>query len=199
MKWGIIGLGSIAHKFASELLLEKEEVYAVASRSLDKAKEFASQYQCSHYYGSYDEILEDENIDIIYVATPHNSHAEITLKALEKNKNVLCEKPFGLDYDEVLRMIELAKKKKKFLMEAFWTRFNPTFLEIYKKNTKRRHRRSKIHSRRLCISCKYECKKQTIRPFTRWWFSYGHWDLSSIFKLRDFRIARRNYCFFSFQ
>lgn len=133
MKWGIIGLGSIAHKFASELLLEKEEVYAVASRSLDKAKEFASQYQCSHYYGSYDEILEDENIDIIYVATPHNSHAEITLKALEKNKNVLCEKPFGLDYDEVLKMIELAKKKKKFLMEAFWTRFNPTFLEIYKK------------------------------------------------------------------
>ena len=117
MKWGIIGLGSIAHKFASELLLEKEEVYAVASRSLDKAKEFASQYQCSHYYGSYDEILEDENIDIIYVATPHNLHAEITLKALEKNKNVLCEKPFGLDYDEVLKMIELAKKKKKFLME----------------------------------------------------------------------------------
>jgi predicted dehydrogenase len=77
MKWGIIGLGSIAHKFASELLLEKEEVYAVASRSLDKAKEFASQYQCSHYYGSYDEILEDENIDIIYVATPHNLHQKL--------------------------------------------------------------------------------------------------------------------------
>ena len=106
MKWGIIGLGSIAHKFASELLLEKEEVYAVASRSLDKAKEFASQYQCSHYYGSYDEILEDENIDIIYVATPHNLHVEITLKALEKNKKVLAvEVPFLFFLNQFFRIL----------------------------------------------------------------------------------------------
>lgn len=133
MKWGIIGLGAIAHKFASELLLENEEIYAVASRDLNKAKEFALQYGCSHYYGTYDELLEDNNVDIIYIATPHNSHASISIKALEKNKNVLCEKPFALDYQEAEEMVNLSKEKDKFLMEAFWTRFNPVFLEIFQR------------------------------------------------------------------
>lgn len=133
MKWGIIGLGSIAHKFAGELLLEKEEVYAVASRDLDKAESFAQQYYCSNFFGSYDELLEDENVDIVYIATPHNSHAFLTIKALENNKNVLCEKPFALDYEEAKEMINLSKGKNKFLMEAFWTRFNPIFLEVLQK------------------------------------------------------------------
>lgn len=133
MKWGIIGLGAIAHKFASELLLEQEEVYAVASRNLEKAKEFAKQYHSSKYYDSYEELLKEENIDIVYIATPHHLHSELTIKALAHNKNVLCEKPFALEREQAQKMIELSKEKNKFLMEAFWTRFNPSILEILKK------------------------------------------------------------------
>ena len=130
IKWGIVGLGNIAQQFASELqLIESAELFAVASRNIDKAKEFANSFQCSKAYGSYDEIFEDENIDILYIATPHDSHAELTIKALKNNKNVLCEKPLALHYSDVQEMITTAKQHKKFFMEAFWTRFNPSVVE----------------------------------------------------------------------
>ena len=130
IKWGIIGLGKIANKFASELqLVESAELCAVASRNLDKAQEFANHFQCLKAYGSYDEIFQDENVDILYIATPHDSHAELTIKALQNNKHVLCEKPIALHYQDALQMITTAKKYNKFFMEAFWTRFNPSVRE----------------------------------------------------------------------
>lgn len=134
IKWGIIGLGNIAHQFAKELLLvEEAEVAAVASRNLDKAQEFAEKYNCKKAYGSYDEIINDDEIDILYIATPHDSHAALTIKALQNNKHVLCEKPLALNYNDALQMINASKKNNKFFMEGFWTRFNPSVQEAFYK------------------------------------------------------------------
>lgn len=134
INWGIVGLGNIAHQFAQDLMLAEDAIItAVASRYLDKAKDFASIYNFPKSYGNYDAIFEDENVDIIYIATPHNSHAELTIKALKNNKHVLCEKPLALNYKDALQMIEASKQNNKFFMEAFWTRFNPSLKEALHK------------------------------------------------------------------
>jgi len=127
IKWGIIGLGNIANQFATDLqLLEDAEIVAVASRNSDNANAFAQKYNCPKAYNSYDALFADENVDIIYIATPHNSHAELSIKALENGKHVLCEKPIALSYKDALRMTEASRKHNKFFMEAFWTRFIPS-------------------------------------------------------------------------
>lgn len=132
IKWGIIGLGNIAHQFAKDLMLvEEAELVAVASRNPEKAKEFAHSYQCSKAYSSYDDIINDDEIDIVYIATPHSSHATLTIKALQNNKHVLCEKPIALNHDDALQMISASRVNTKFFMEAFWTRFNPSFQEAF--------------------------------------------------------------------
>lgn len=134
IKWGIIGLGTIAHQFANDLMLvEEAELVAVASRNWEKAQEFAEKYDCNKAYDSYDAIIKDPEIDILYIATPHNSHAALTIKALQNNKHVLCEKPIALNYDDALQMINASKENHKFFMEAFWTRFNPSFREAFSK------------------------------------------------------------------
>lgn len=134
IKWGIIGLGNIAHQFAKDLILiEDAELVAVASRSLEKSQEFAKEYQCNKAYSSYNDIINDPEIDILYIATPHSSHAVLTIKALQNNKHVLCEKPIALNYADALQMINASKANKKFFMEAFWTRFNPSFREAFSK------------------------------------------------------------------
>ncbi|PIF33348.1 putative dehydrogenase [Flavobacterium sp. 9] len=134
IKWGIIGLGNIANQFASDLLLlEDAEIFAVASRNKDKAIEFANKYNCPKAYDSYDALFKDDQVDIIYIATPHDSHAELSIKALENGKHVLCEKPMSLSYKDAIRMIEASKKHNKFFMEAFWTRFIPSVQEVLEK------------------------------------------------------------------
>lgn len=134
IKWGIIGLGNIAHKFANDLMLvEAAELSAVASRDAEKSKEFAEKYQCKKAYSTYDAIIKDPEIDILYIATPHSSHAELTIQALQNNKHVLCEKPIALKYADALQMINASNKNRKFFMEAFWTRFNPSFREAFSK------------------------------------------------------------------
>jgi predicted dehydrogenase len=131
IKWGIVGLGKIAQQFASALqLVESAELSAVASRNLEKAQDFANAHNCPKAYGSYDELFQDESIDILYIATPHDSHAEFTIRALQNNKHVLCEKPVALHYQDALQMVITAKKYNKFFMEAFWTRFNPSVREV---------------------------------------------------------------------
>ena len=125
--WGIIGCGKIANKFAHDLLLvEEANLYAVASRSLEKATIFGKKYQAEKFYGSYQELAADPNIDAIYIATPHVFHCKNTLMCLDAGKAVLCEKPFGMNKGEIKQMIAKAKEKNVFLMEAFWSRFFPT-------------------------------------------------------------------------
>ncbi|SFD65357.1 Gfo/Idh/MocA family protein [Flavobacterium phragmitis] len=134
IKWGIIGLGNIASQFAADLLLlEDAELTAVASRDFAKGKLFAEKFNALKVYDSYDLIFEDQEVEIIYIATPHNSHAELSIKALENGKHVLCEKPMALSYHDAMRMIEASKKRNRFFMEAFWTRFIPSIQDVLQK------------------------------------------------------------------
>lgn len=136
IKWGIIGLGKIANKFASDLMLSKDaELYAVASRSLKKAENFATKYNAEKYFNSYEELAQDAEIDVVYIATPHTFHFENTLLCLQNDKSVLCEKPMGMNSSEVEIMINEANKRNLFLMEGLWTRFIPAtekLLELIK-------------------------------------------------------------------
>ncbi|MCB0661313.1 MAG: Gfo/Idh/MocA family oxidoreductase [Saprospiraceae bacterium] len=126
VRWGIIGLGKIAHKFAQDLsLVPNAQLTAVASRSQEKANDFAAQHGASHAFGDYQSLFTSKEIDIVYIATPHTRHFENTMQALASGVAVLCEKPFGLKYYEVEQMIEEARSKNVFLMEAMWTRFFP--------------------------------------------------------------------------
>ena len=130
-KWGIIGLGKIAHKFANDLLqISHAEFHAVASRSLEKAKEFAGEYKVANFYGSYEEMILQAELDAVYIATPHVFHCENTLLCLQNKVAVLCEKPFAMNRKEVKQMVDAAKSNDTFLMEAFWTRFLPSTIKV---------------------------------------------------------------------
>lgn len=131
INWGIIGLGNIAHKFATDLLtVEGTKLYAVASRNQDKADDFASKYDAIKAYDSYQALANDPNIDAVYIATPHALHKENTLLCLENNIAVLCEKPFAMNAEEVDEMITKAKERNTLLMEALWTYFLPHYQRV---------------------------------------------------------------------
>lgn len=131
IKWGIAGLGKIAARFAKDLnLVENAHLEMVASRSINKAQLFAEKHGANKYVDSYNALFEDESIDIVYIATPHNLHAKLTVLALKNNKAVLCEKPFAINKNQVLAMISASKEHQTFLMEAMWTRFIPVIEKI---------------------------------------------------------------------
>ncbi|NNE78412.1 MAG: Gfo/Idh/MocA family oxidoreductase [Pricia sp.] len=127
IRWGIIGLGRIAHSFAKDLaLVSGGKLNGVASRSMEKAQEFAKEYDVKHAYGSYEALFESDVVDVIYIATPHNSHENLSIEAMAGGKHVLCEKPLGVFPNQVERMIASANSNQVFLMEALWSRFNPS-------------------------------------------------------------------------
>lgn len=130
VKWGILGTGRIAHTFAQALKVAQGcELHAVGSRTLDNAEKFASDFGLEHFYRTYEELVTDPRVDVIYIATPHNLHLANTLLALNNNKHVLCEKPLGVNAREVKQMTELATQKNLFLMEALWSRFLPRLIK----------------------------------------------------------------------
>ncbi len=134
INWGIIGLGKIAGKFAGDLEeVEDAVLYGVASRKIEKAEDFKKEFDAEKAYGSYEELMEDPDVDVIYIATPHVYHAEIAKSCINHGKAVLCEKPFAMNKTEVEEMISLAKEKKVFLMEALWTKFLPHFKDVREK------------------------------------------------------------------
>lgn len=131
INWGIIGCGRIAAKFADDLnKIEGAKLYAVASRSIDKAINFGKTYNAVKAFGSYQELVEDQTIDVVYIATPHPMHKAHTILTLENNKHVLCEKPFAMNTHEVKSMIAKSKGNDKFLMEAIWTMFFPYMFKL---------------------------------------------------------------------
>lgn len=131
VKWGIVGLGSIANHFVKDLLLvEDAELVAVASRSSEKAQAFAEEYRAKNHFDTYESLFACKEVDVIYIATPHSFHAEIAIEAMKQRKHVLCEKPMGVNTAEVEKMIATAKENKVFLMEALWSRFNPSILKV---------------------------------------------------------------------
>ena len=130
--WAILGCGKIARKFSNDLkLLPNANLYATASRSLKNAEDFANEFGYEKAYGSYQEMVENANVDIVYIATPHSFHLEHTLLCLNHKKAVLCEKAFAINSNEVKQMINSSKENNTFLMEAFWTIFQPQFLKIF--------------------------------------------------------------------
>ncbi|MFV0396260.1 MAG: Gfo/Idh/MocA family protein [Coprobacillaceae bacterium] len=131
--WGIIGAGRIAHRFAEGLAYDKEaKLYAVACRTLPKAEAFKEKYPCEVAYDSYDAILEDENIDVVYIALPHGYHHEWSKKAILKGKAVLCEKPAMMNAKEMQEIKELSAQHQVFFMEALKTRFIPLYIVLKK-------------------------------------------------------------------
>ena len=127
LNWGILGLGKIANKFVIDLaMVEDCHLSAVASRSEDRAMQFGEQYNADQFYASYEQLFSDEEVDIIYIATPHNSHFKYAMEAMNHGKHVLCEKPLAVNRKEVNQLILASKTNNVFLMEAFWSRFNPS-------------------------------------------------------------------------
>ncbi len=127
MKIGILGAGSIAHSMAKTVSrMEGTELYAVASRSIGKAEDFARQYQIPKAYGSYQEMAEDPAVDLVYVATPHSHHYAHVKLCLEHGRNVLCEKAFMVNSSQAREVVRLAREKRLLLAEAIWTRYMPS-------------------------------------------------------------------------
>ncbi len=128
--WAVLGCGHIAQKFSNDLkLLPNANLYAAAARDYQRAEDFKNEYGYEIAYGSYEEMVNDPNVDVVYVATPHSHHHEHTLLCLEHKKAVLCEKAFAINKNEAEEMIAAAKANQTFLMEAFWTLFQPSFIK----------------------------------------------------------------------
>ena len=131
VKVGIMGTGAIAETMVRTLSgMRGVTCYAVASRTQEKAKEFADTNKIKIYYGSYEELCQDPKIDFIYVATPHSAHFDNVKLALENGKNVLCEKAFTLNEEQAKELFKMSDEKGLFLAEAMWTRFLPLGFKI---------------------------------------------------------------------
>lgn len=126
MNFAILGLGSIAEKMAETVdRLNDVTLYGVAARDINKAVNFAKRFHVKKAYGSYEDLVKDDNVDLVYIATPHAFHYEQIKMCIAHKKPVLCEKAFTLNYDQASEVITLAEKNGVFLCEAMWVRFMP--------------------------------------------------------------------------
>lgn len=126
VRWGVLATGGIAATFAEALATVPDaEVVAVGSRGLGSAKAFAERFAIPRAYGSWAELAADPEVDVVYVATPHSAHREAAGLCLEAGKAVLCEKALTLNSREARELVELARDRGLFLMEAMWTYCNP--------------------------------------------------------------------------
>ena len=131
IRWGILGPGTIAHKFATGLkAIPDAEIIAVGSRDLQRADAFADTFNVLYRHGSYGELANNPEVDVVYVATPHPFHKECAMLCLKAGKAVLCEKPFTVDAKQAEALIASARTSKQFLMEAMWTRFIPVMVKV---------------------------------------------------------------------
>jgi len=128
LRWGVLGTGWIAERFAAALAESTtQRVVAVGSRSLESAERFAEPYAGARAHGSYADLVNDGEVDVVYVATPHPSHLEFARLAVEAGKHVLVEKPMTITADDARALAGLARERGVFLMEAFWTKFLPRY------------------------------------------------------------------------
>lgn len=126
MRWGVLATGGMAAAFTADLVdLPDAEVVAVASRTAEPAKAFAERFGIPRAYGSWEELARDEEVDVVYVATPHVAHRAAAGLCLEAGRDVLCEKPFTLNVREAAELVALARERGRFLMEAMWMYCNP--------------------------------------------------------------------------
>ena len=143
VNWAILAPGRIANSMAAAMNGIKNgklktidgnkiRLYAVASRNLERAQDFAKKWNFEKAYGSYEELYNDPDVDAVYIANPHAFHLESALGCLKAGKHVLCEKPAGCSRDQLDKMTSIAREKNLFFMEAMWTAFNPCIAEIKK-------------------------------------------------------------------
>jgi len=164
-RWGILGLGKIAHKFATDLqLVSHAELYAVGSRSQTKAEEFAKTYQVSKAYGNYKDLIQDPNVDVVYIATPHVFHKSNSIAVLNSGKAVLCEKPFAINLKEVEEMILTAQKNNVFLMEALWTNFMPSIEMLKNLQNQQTYGKIKTIKAEFCFKAAFQPEKRLFNP-----------------------------------
>ena len=130
---GILGAGRIASIMANTIWkMEEATVYAVASRSVNKAQEFASNFAGCKAYGSYEEMVKDPKVDLVYIATPHSHHFEHASLCIQHHKPVLCEKAFTVNAKQAKELLLMARDNNVFITEAMWTRFMPSRQQINK-------------------------------------------------------------------
>jgi predicted dehydrogenase len=125
VRWGILATGGIAHLMTRDLLLHGHAVTAVGSRNAEAAEAFAADHGIARSHGSYDALVADPEVDVVYVATPHHLHAENALAALAAGKHVLIEKPFTINAVEARAVVREAAARRRLVMEGMWTRFLP--------------------------------------------------------------------------
>jgi len=131
VRWGIAATGAIAASMAEALAaLPDAMITAVGSRSQGSADEFAGRFDIPHAHGSYQALWADENVDIVYIASPHSHHHAMTIAALDAGKHVLCEKAFAINAGQANEMVAAARRNDRFLMEAMWTWFIPAVVDI---------------------------------------------------------------------
>jgi predicted dehydrogenase len=130
LKWAILGPGNIAADFAKALLEVNGSIYAVGSRNIEKAKSFADKYNVQRAYGSYEEMLEDDEVDVVYISTPHSSHYEYIMKSLKNNKHVLCEKSITVNGHQLREISKLAKEKNLVVAEAMTIYHMPLYKKL---------------------------------------------------------------------
>jgi predicted dehydrogenase len=134
VKWGILGTGKIAKRFMqAAFYVPDAQVVAVGSREQHTADQFGAQFGVPKRYGSYDALIGDPEVEIVYVATPHTLHAENTLAALQASKHVLCEKPFTINAQQAETVIQAARASGKFVMDGMWTRCFPVVREVIRR------------------------------------------------------------------
>jgi predicted dehydrogenase len=131
IRWGILGCGKIARKFASDLQwVSDAKLVAIGAREQSTADAFAKDFPVEYKHNSYKALAENPEVDVIYIATPHALHYEHVMLCLQHKKAVLVEKAFAINYGQAKQMIDFAKSQQTFLMEAFWTRFLPHYLKV---------------------------------------------------------------------
>jgi len=131
VRWGIVGTGDVSRQIALDFhLAHGAEPRAIASRSSERAGLFAKEFDIPAAFGEIDELLDRPDIDAIYIATPHATHRDIAVRALEAGKHVLVEKPIGIDDEEARRIEDAAERADRFAMEAMWMKFNPAYRQL---------------------------------------------------------------------
>jgi predicted dehydrogenase len=132
VRWGIAGTGGIAARFVEALRQTPEaELVAVGSRTDRRAQAFGDEWDIARRHGDYDDLARDEDVDVVYIATPQSRHADDACRYLDAGKHVLCEKPMAMTEAEVLRMSASAALAERFLMEAIWSRFLPAYTTLW--------------------------------------------------------------------
>lgn len=133
LRWGIASSGKIAHDFVTAvkgLPVEEHQVVAVAARSLNSATNFANNHNIPKYYEGYEKLAKDPDVQVVYIGVLNPQHYEVTILMLNNGKHVLCEKPFAINQKQAKKMIDLAKSKNLFIMEAIWSRPFPVYREV---------------------------------------------------------------------